>query len=233
MMTGCKEPIPPHPGPIYKKIYPGSSEIDVSKLQPERIHYSKFRGSMIYNLEKLDQSDEPLFRLFIDFKVNGRNAPDSVYFSTKDLSFKKRWFHNAFANYTGQLSMEDKTLRGQIIPEEESSLTDKLVFNKTFKHKVFEPAILHYVLSCLPLELGYRASLPMLDLNDGSSVIWANIEVVEETTTKVAGKRRKVWKIISHGSRYKTFWLLADEPVFVKMKNQGVKFKWRYKSGLD
>ncbi len=223
--------MPPHPGPIFHKVYPGSAELDINKIKPHKITYRKFRGEMIYNLMKDDAKPESNYKLFIDFEVNGKQAPDSVYFSDKTLAVTKRWFYNAFADYTGKLDFVNNRLVGSITPGKDSSLDSELVYNKVYEHELFEPATLHYILSALPLKVGYTASLPMLDLNNGSKLVWANIEVVGEENHRFNGQQIKVWKIVSDGSRLKTFWLHQTRPLFIKMKNSGVSFKWKYHNG--
>jgi len=223
-IIACQSKAQEHPGPIYQKILPGDTQLDISKILPHSIPYRKFRGKMIYHLS---HENNELFRLFIDFKVNGKNSPDTVYFSRETLGFRSRHFYNGFAKYTGKLSFSDKTLTGSIRPEEGSSLSSPLLYDKVYVHEVFEPAMLHYVLSALPLKKGYTASLPMLDLNDGSSIIWANIKVESQQTMKENGKTYSVWQITSQGSRNKTFWLSTEQPFFVKMKNSGVRFNWK------
>ncbi|OEK00828.1 hypothetical protein BFP97_04580 [Roseivirga sp. 4D4] len=230
-LISCSSKTTVHPGAIYHKVYPGSSELDLSKVEAQKITYTKFRGTMVYNLTKPSVNSDEDYRLFIDFKVNGKEAPDSVYFSTKTLGVTKRWFYNAFSDYTGRLDFINNTLTGTITPGENSSLDSELLYNKSYSHEVFEPATLHYILSALPLEVGYTASLPMLELADGSKIVWANVEVVAEEDYKLDGKWIKVWKIISDGSRLKTFWLHKERPVFLEMKNSGVRFKWKYQAG--
>jgi len=216
-----------HPGALYEKILPGSSLIDVSNVSPGITRYKKFRGNMDYHLSEAEPPSTDSFKLFIDFVVNGKSAPDTLYFDSSTLEFQSREFYNAFGKYTGVLSFKNNYLTGELRPDPAgSSLQESLVYNKEYEHPVFEPAMLNYLLGALPLEIGFTASLPMLDLNNGSSIVWANIEVTGKDVLHLGGKNHEVWKILSDGSRKKTFWISTSGNYFVKMKNQGVWFSW-------
>ena len=218
-------------GPLFQKVLPGDSQIDVSKVSLQRLMYEKPNGNMIFNLEK--NNDSSNFKLFIDFVVDGKSAPDTVYFNSETLAFAKRHFYNAWGDYTGKLAFDSNKLSGTLSPSsEKSQLKNDLVYDKEFEHEAFEPAMLGYLIGSLPLKLGYKASLPMIDLDNGSRIIWANIEVVEKEKINVKGETYTTWKVISNGSRNKVFWISTTDNYFVKMKNKGVWFSWKLNKAL-
>lgn len=213
---------------LYQKVLPGSENLEISSFFFKTHKYSKPWGAMVYDIEEVLIDNNEYWQLNIDFKVNGKASPDTVYFDAKTLAFSKRSFKNAFSKYNGVLKFENNKLVGQLAPyAQDSKLKTSLVYDKVFPHDVFEPAMLNYVLGVLPLKKGYKASLPMLDLNDGSSIIWANVEVIGTENVRIKGKTYKTWKVLSKGSREKIFWIDIESKAMIKMKNKGVWFQWK------
>ncbi|MEP5611367.1 MAG: hypothetical protein ABJP45_03925 [Cyclobacteriaceae bacterium] len=210
--------------PLYQRVLPGSASIDLEKIEEGVISYKKFRGKMTHHLSEIGSH----YKLFIEFVVNAKEAPDTVYFDKETLAFERRHFYNAWGKYTGKLRFENDKLIGEITPDETGSqLQEQLVFNKQYDFELFEPAMLNYIIGALPLSMGFSASLPMLDLNKGSELIWANIKVEGEEIVKSNGNQYETWRVTSYGSRNKIFWIDKHRNVMVKMQNEGVKFNWK------
>ncbi|PWL39476.1 hypothetical protein DKG77_01160 [Flagellimonas aquimarina] len=214
--------------PLYQKILPGSKELEIVKKDLHSNKYSKPWGTMVYGLEEIFIDNNKYWQLNIDFMVNGKASPDTVYFDAKTLAFYKKSFKNAFSEYTGNLKFENNKLIGKLAPyTEDSQLKTPLLYDRVFPHEVFEPAMLNYLLGVLPLKKGYKVSLPMLDLNNGSSIIWANVEVLGKENVRIKGKKYETWKVLSRGSREKTFWIDTEKKAMIKMENKGVWFQWK------
>ncbi|SHH09034.1 DUF3108 domain-containing protein [Flagellimonas flava] len=227
-LIACQESPQKENVPIHKKVLPGHEDIDLHKIKLYSSKYFKPFGEMTYDLNKVKFDDKQLLQLNIGFEVRGSQSPDTVFFDLKTLAFVKRSFKNSFSKYTGKLMFKNNKLTGALEPyTDDSDLKESLQFDKQFSHGLFEPAMLSYLLGSLPLQIGYSASLPMLDLNNGGSIVWANIEVVEKKKIKVKGEWYDTWKIISDGSRNKIFWIDVADNKLVKMKNEGVWFQWK------
>ncbi len=213
---------------LYQKILPGNNQMKITTDILKSYKYSKPFGSMAYDIKKTLIGNNEYWQLNIDFIVNGKASPDTVYFDAKTLAFYKRSFKNSFSKYKGVLKFENNKLNGQLVPySQDSKLKSPLMYDKVFRHGVFEPATLNYVLGVLPLKDGYKVSLPMLDLNNGASIIWANVEVIGKENVSHKGKTYSAWKVLSKGSREKIFWIDVENKFMVKMKNKGVWFQWK------
>ncbi|WP_298756873.1 hypothetical protein [uncultured Psychroserpens sp.] len=210
-------------GPIYDKVIPGQAEIEYSKIQPHKIEYKKMGGKMIYDLKKVNKYDKEVYEMNIYFG-NESGTPDKIYFDINSLEYVGRVLD--LKDYIIDVSFKESVFKGNLKPKGGSDYKP-VDYNKEYPHNGFEPAIINYYIAALPLKMGYTASIPTFDLNGESSMIWANIKVVDEEIVKVAGKKYDTWKVSSIGIREKTIWISKDLGYAVKMKTKGAGGTWK------
>ncbi len=225
VVTGC--PGYQHPGPIYQKILPGDPSIQANRIKPHKIKYEKIGASMVYNLRLLPNNGLDTYQLTIDFQQNETSNPDTIYFDPQTLGYTAR--HLTTQDYSIDVKFSNGHFTGQLIPAKGSGYTP-VVFEKSYQHGAFEPAVINYFIVALPLELGYTASLPIFDLNKGSQLLWANIKVLGQETLTINGQEIETWKVSSDGVRKKIIWLSNKYPYAIKMQTEGTFGSWEISS---
>lgn len=213
------------PEPIYQKVLPKDGIMDASRIKPHKVKYKKTGGKMTYDLHLGNRQGKEAYELFIYFNSDESGTPDKIYFDLKTLGYLGRRLE--MKAYTVDVSMDENgQFSGDLTPAKDSDYTPR-AYDKTHPHGAFEPAVINYFISALPLKEGYKASIPCMDLNNGSEIHWANIEVVKKEMVKINGKSYETWKVESHGIRKKTIWVSTTEPYFIKMKTKGNPGTWK------
>jgi hypothetical protein len=118
--------------------------------------------------------------------------------------------------YTVDVRFSEEHFTGTLVPAPGSEY-EPVTYDKTYSHGGFEPAIINYFIPALPLAEEYTASLPIFDLNRGSEMFWANIDVLGRETLEIDGREYDTWKVESRGVREKTIWVTTSEPYAITM----------------
>jgi len=211
------------PEPIFQKILPGDPTLSSERMAPHHVRYRKFGGSMQYDVELVELNDAEVFRVNVDINQNDSLPPDSMYFDTETLEYVGRYLE--LSNYTIDVRVSGGHFSGLLIPADGSDMTP-VVYDKNYPHGAFEPAIINYFISALPLAEGYTASIPVFDLNNGSQMLWSNIEVLGKEVLRIKGREYETWKVQSDGIRQKTIWVSTTEPYAIRMKTKGMFGTW-------
>lgn len=220
-ITSCARGGPPDP--IYQKIKPGDTSIQSERISAHRIQYKKSTVSMNYTMVAVEQKGIPLWQIDIDFNSGASSKPDRIWFDTRTLAFRGRLL--PLADYTIDVKMDEGLFSGNLTPTDGSDYSP-IQYNKTYPHDAFEPAIINYFIGALPLQVGYTASIPVFDLNNGSQMLWSNISVVDEEIVTIDGQTFDTWKVISDGIKKKTIWVSKQYPFAIKMQTSGNFGSW-------
>ena len=225
MVYGCSRNQENHPGPIYDKVLPGAPELRQSRFAPHKVRYSKPGGMMTFVMRKADVDGRAAFEIEVWFnKKEGEGKPDRITFDAKTLGFISRNFGDG-DKYEIDVAFKGGRFVGDLIPGEGSGYSP-IKYDKAFPHNAFEPSVINYFVAALPLAEGYTSSIPIFDLNNGSQMLWSNIEVIGHETVTVKGKSYDTWKVVSDGVRKKTIWIDENELVAIKMKTSGSPGTW-------
>jgi hypothetical protein len=209
--------------PIYTKVLPGSDALNAGIIKPHKVSYEKIGGSMIYILERVFLDSAEVYKASVYLNDDESGTPDIMYFDVNTLGYVGRKL--VLPDYTIDVAFSQGRFKGDLIPTEGSKYKP-VKYDKAYDHGAFEPAIINYFISALPLKEGYTASIPILDLNNGSEILWANIEVEGKEILIINGQQTETWKVLSHGIREKTIWVSTTEPYFIKMKTEGNWGTW-------
>ncbi len=213
------------PDPIYQKVLPGDISLVPSRISSHKVTYKKGRGTMIYDMHKATKWGKEVYELAIYFGDESA-TPDLIYMDINSLGFAGRRLQMDKAGYTLDLQFDQNTMKGALNPHEGSDYEYR-EYNKVHPHEAFEPAVINYAITALPLKEGYTASIPTMDLNNGSEIIWANIKVEKREKVTIGSKIFDTWKVISSGIRNKTVWVTTTEPYVIKMKTKGNPGTWQ------
>lgn len=212
------------PDPIYQKVLPGDVNLVSDRISPHKVTYKKGKGAMIYDMHKVSKLGREVYELAIYFGDESA-TPDLIYMDINSLGFAGRRLQMDKAGYTLDLQFAKNTMKGALTPHEGSKYEHR-EYNKVHPHEAFEPAVINYAITALPLEVGYTASIPTMDLNNGSEIIWANIKVEKREKVTIGSKTFDTWKVTSNGIRKKTLWVTTTEPYVIKMKTKGNPGTW-------
>lgn len=212
------------PDPIYNKVLPGDQSLTPNRISAHKVTYKKGRGTMIYDMHKVTKWGKEVYELAIYFGDESA-TPDLIYMDLNSLGFAGRRLQMDKAGYTLDLQFENNTMKGALEPHEGSDYEHR-AYNKVHPHEAFEPAVINYAIAALPLKEGYTASIPTMDLNNGSEIIWANIKVEKREKVTIGSKTFDTWKVSSNGIRNKTIWVTTTEPYVIKMKTKGNPGTW-------
>jgi len=213
-----------YPEPRFQKVLPGDPVLSPERIIPHVINYQKFRGSMAYEAGFAELAGKRVFKVAVDTNQSDSLPPDRMYFDPETLAYVGRYLE--LDNYTIDVRVSDGHFTGLLIPEDGSGM-NPVVYDKVYPHAAFEPAIINYAISALPLAEGYTASLPVFDLNNGSQMLWSNIEVLGKEVVKIDGVEYETWRVFSDGIRQKTIWVSTAVPYAIKMKTKGVFGTWK------
>ncbi|MEZ5470863.1 MAG: hypothetical protein R3E90_03725 [Marinicella sp.] len=211
------------PEPIHQKILPGNALINTSKIYPHHIQYQKTGGLMEYQLELIKLDNRDTFELKIFFNRSENSKPDTIYFDAETLGYVGR--HLDMQGYVIDVYFKEGLFSGVLDPKPHSNYK-KVKYHKNYPHNAFEPAIINYFIAALPLEVGFKASLPVFDLNNGSQMFWSNVEVVAKEDITYQGNTVSAWKVKSDGIKKKTIWISDKYPFALKMKTKGSFGTW-------
>ncbi|MEP5611094.1 MAG: DUF3108 domain-containing protein [Cyclobacteriaceae bacterium] len=225
ILFGCTSAQKPPTDPSFQKVIPGADAMNASIIKPHKVRYKKIGGEMIYDLQKVERKGKEVYRLYVYFN-DENGAPDIMYFDVETLGYLGRTLGSGEdSKYLLDVDFQDGKFTGDLIPKNDSGYTPR-TYDKTYPHGAFEPAVINYFISALPLKKGYKASIPVFDLNDGSQMYWSNIEVLKKETIKANGKSYDTWKVLSKGIREKTIWVTETHPYAIKMKTKGNPGTW-------
>lgn len=214
-----------NPDPIYTKVVPGDESTRPEMIKPHKVRYEKIGNSMRYDMKTIERNGRQVYELEIFF--NDNEAPtDRMFFDMETGAFAGRYLNAEGAGYTLDLDFADNRMTGALSPHEGPEYTYR-EYDKTHPHAAFEPAVINYAISVLPLEKGYTASIPTMDLNNGSEIIWANIKVEGRETITIDGKEFDTWKVVSNGIRNKVVWVSTTEPYAIQMITKGNPGTWK------
>ena len=213
-------------GPQYDVILPGSEALSPDRLETGRIRYVKTGGKMTIDVERGQRDDQPIYAADVWFNADpGDGRPDAITFSAESLALVSRNFGNPEVYVIDVAVSADGHFTGALTPGENSDYSPR-VYDKQHPHSAFEPSVLFLYMPALPLDDSFKASLPTFDLNDGSQIIWANMEAVGREMVSVGGERVEALKVVSDGVRKKTFWMAEGYAYPVKMTTQGAPGAW-------
>lgn len=187
------------------------------------IRYEKTGGAMRYVMESVEKDGKSLLKLQVYFNPQPDSVPDTIYLDPKTMAFVERRLE--LPNYLIQVYYEDGLFHGDLTPAPDSDFKP-VTYNKTYPHGAFEPAVINYAIKALPLADGYKASIPVFDLNNGSQMLWSNITVMGREMIEVNGQQYDTWKVKSQGIREKTIWISVDKPYAIKMETKGNFGSW-------
>ncbi len=219
--SSCATGAPPEP--IYDKVIPGDASINAGRMQAHSIRYEKSSWSMDYVIEPAEKDGLSLWHAAIYFNREADTKPDSIWFDHTTLAFRSRLL--PLQDYTIDVNMQNGLFSGILKPAEGSDYSP-VDYHKTYPHDAFEPAIINYFIAALPLEIGYTASIPVFDLNNGSQMFWSNVQVVAEEVLNVDGHSFDTWKVVSDGIKKKTIWISKQFPFAIKMQTSGNSGSW-------
>ncbi len=215
--------------PQFQKILPGDDSIDTDLLSDHKIEYSKPGGSMTVRVERELLGARPLITTNVWFNTDDTAPnPDTIQHDAATMSFYSRKFGNPEV-YVIDFKFVQGRFTGALTPGPESNFT-AVDYDKAYSHGGFEPAIIFNAIRTLPLAIGYKASIPVFDLNDGAQMYWSNIEVVGREEVHVGGKSYDTLKVVSKGIRTKTLWFVDSLPYPVQMKTNGSPGLWKVQS---
>lgn len=220
-LVACSNRQPP--APIYDKVIPGSNILSDRHFAPHSIIYEKVGSKMRVDLSKITFENKALYKVEIAFDLGGKNIPDTIYFHQDNLGYYGRVL--TMPAYTIDVRYQNGLFKGHLQPSTESDLK-AVEYNKPYPHSAFEPAMIPYFISALPLSDGYQASIPVFDLNNGSQMFWSNIEVVARETIQIDHQSYDTWKVISDGIKHKTLWIPVGKAYAVKMETAGAMGSW-------
>lgn len=212
--------------PLYERVLPGSTAIDASGLKPGVVRYVNKTNQMNIGLEQeeYDGVDVMTARVWFNAAI-GEGRPDTIRFDRDSLAFVHRNLGNPDIYVIDVAFTNDNRFVGELVAGADSGYTSR-TYDKAYLHRGFEPSILFFYVPALPLELGYKASLPTFDLNDGSQMIWANISVAGREKVKIGDRTFDTLKVVSNGIKKKTIWVAPEYPFPVKMITQGSLTPW-------
>lgn len=221
-IASCTDAQPPVQ-PMYEVVVPGSDQINTGFLKPHEIKYSKPGAEMTYVMKEVTRNGKALYELAIYFNW-GEGIPDLIYIDKETLGYSGRKME--MKDYILDVKFENNHFSGALEPTEGSSY-NKVVYDKNYEHNAFEPAVINYFIAALPLKKGYKASIPVFDLNNGSEMYWSNIEVVGQEKVKIGDRTYDTWKVVSKGIKHKTIWVSTEVPYAIKMKTKGSGGTWK------
>lgn len=229
-LTACLQPAHTAPAqPAHKQVLPGSDDIDPDRLGSHKVTYKKTGGVMVVHVDRDTHAERPTIRTKVWFNTAVLSkTPDTVRHDAETMGFVSRHFGDP-EQYVIDVRFEDNKFVGDLIPGKDSGYKP-VKYDKAYPHGGFEPAIIFNVIRTLPLAEGYRASIPVFDLNDGSRMYWANIEVTGTEKLKLAGKTYDTLKVVSEGVRKKTLWFADGVPYPIQMETQGALGVWKVAS---
>lgn len=227
LAAGCGSRTPP--APVFDKVLPPQLADSGHSLRPHRLAYRKATMQMHYTVV-LDESppagDDPAWRVEILFP--GSDVPDRIWLDRNSLAFRARDL--VTGKYRIEVAMEDGHFSGALTPAEGSDFTP-VSYDRHYPHDAFEPAIINYAVAGLGLEPGLTASIPVFDLNDGSSMQWSNVEVLGEEAITIDGQSFDTWKVRSDGIKNKTLWIDRISRLAVRMETAGNPGAWEIEPG--
>ncbi len=178
---------------------------------------------MLYIMKEVEREGKSVYELAVYFNADESAVPDRMYFDKHTLGYVGRRLE--MKAYTIDVSFSTSQFTGELIPAEGSDFRPRK-YDKTYPHNAFEPAIINYFIAALPLAPGYKASIPVFDLNDGSQMYWSDIEVLKQEKITVGDRTYDTWKVISRGIKEKTIWVSTEVPYAIKMKTKGSFGTW-------
>lgn len=210
----------------FEKVIPGGPQLTAGRLEDGAFRYVKPGGQMNIEVGPADYKGRPVLETRVWFnQPAGGPDPDTIRVDPETYGFVSRRL--AMRKYVIEVEFtEDNRFAGSLTPTQGSDFSPR-VYDKAYPHNGFEPSVLFLWIPALPLEVGYKASIPTFDLNNGSQMIWANIEVVGRETVTIGGRRFDTLKVVSDGIRKKTMWIAPDFPYPVKMATSGAPGVWK------
>lgn len=226
-LSGCSGSHKPSKEPMYQVVIPGDLKLRASRIKPHKVKYEKSGGFMTYVMNETEWEGRQIYELAIYFNTDESGTPDLIYIDKETLGYVGRRME--MPEYSLQVKFYQNKFQGELVPTEGSDIKRR-TYNKVYPHNAFEPAVINYFITALPLKKGYKASLPVFDLNAGSQMYWANIEVIGKEQLDVGGRTFETWKVVSKGIKEKIIWVSTNEPYAIKMKTKGTWSTWELAS---
>lgn len=219
---GCSKAQPPTK-PAFDPVLPGDPSLAVELMAPHKVKYEKSGGNMTYIMREVKKDGKDAYELAIYFNQDESGTPDLIYIDKNTLGYLGRRLE--MKDYIIDVKFADNRFTGKLEPTAGSDYKE-VKYEKEYPHNAFEPAVINYFIAALPLKEGYKASIPVFDLNKASQMFWSNIEVLGKEKVKVNGNKYDAWKVKSSGIKEKTIWISADVPYALKMKTGGSWGTW-------
>lgn len=227
LLSACSQAVPEVAE--FDKWLPGNPATSARFMQAHEVFYEKAGYRMRYVVTPDTYRGQKAWKFEIYFLGSGSDllksgVPDTIYLGRDNLAFLGRLL--AMPQYTIDVFFAENTFSGALTPSTDSDYR-AVTYNKAYPHGAFEPAIINYAIASLPLSVGFTASVPVFDLNNGSAMFWSNIKVTGKEIVSVDGEEYLSYKVESRGIKHKTLWIVPELPFAVKMETQGSLGTWQ------
>lgn len=209
----------------FQKVMPGDELVDASKITPHQVRFERENGNMTYRMDEVEKNNRELFRLSILLESGSNKFPDTIYFDKESFGFAGRTLINRRRGFHAKLSMQGKDLQASIKELPGRELDWKGDYTHEYPHGLFEISVLNYAIKTLPLEKGFKASVPVFVFSLEFPVAWIDVVVEGKEKLKINRKEYEAWKVNALGGKMgdKTFWISEKLAYPLKIHSKGLK----------
>ncbi len=222
VLTACNE-YRPQAEALYAPFVPGEVTQQTGFMRPQTEVFEKFFGQgMRYEVTREVLDGRAVWRVAVLFG-EASESNDVMTLDARTLALLGRRL--VMPDYTLELKLQDGHLSGELTPTAGSSYRP-VRYDKRYPHAVFEPALINFAIASLPLDHGFTASIPTLDLTGETRVHWSDVQVLAQETLTLDGVPVPCWKVRASGLRDKTLWITVDSRRTVRMRTGGNWGDW-------